>query len=250
MTKTAIAFTGGVDSTYLLHKLLLETDDQIIAFRLRVQSGSAKAVALAEAEDIAAPAVVAWLKAKSRDFDYRVMPIPAFRDGEWSSLECARVGGQMVRDGEADRFCLGRNAEASWTVEEIDADPEKKNVFRRQIEIFREFVPGGAPEHPLKIAGLGKAHAHRDLPAGLMALTVKCKQPRIVDGAIVECGACRTGCEMHRDMAARFAEGMTADQVTDYIHKTRRRGAYIGLPLAGRNHETERKNVYDALRKV
>lgn len=249
MTKTAIAFTGGVDSTYLLHKLLLETDDQIIAFRLRVQSGSAKAVALAEAEDIAAPAVVAWLKANSRDFDYRVVPVPAFRDGEWSSLECARVGGQMVRDGEADRFCIGRNAEAAYTIADLNADSGKKNVLRRQLEIFRAIAPGGLMEQPLKDANLGKVDAYFDLPAALLDLTAKCKNPSVVNGAINPCLACGTGCLLHAEISRLKSEGVGLVALKDYIHKTRRRGAYVNLPLTGARNDEIRRKRYDALRQ-
>ena len=246
--RTAIAFTGGVDSTFLLWKILSETSDVVQTFRIDYRNAAANnRFNFSQAEEMASVAVVSWLKSNVRDFTHTIININEFQPLEWSSIEAARIGGGLLRDDLADRFMIGRNAEATWTVAEIDADPSKKNVLRRQLEVLREVVPGGTLEQPLKDAGLGKAHAWRDLPAALMALTLKCKQPTITNGLVVECGKCPTGCVFHTMIQSMVVQGYDTDLITDYVHKTTRRGAYVGLP--GIDHLGKRASIYVVLKQ-
>jgi hypothetical protein len=231
--KTAIAFTGGVDSTFLAYKILTETADTVRLFRIDYRNDPVfRRVTAPYAEEIAGQRVADWLAANVRPVEYITVNVNAFQAGEWSSLQCVRTGAEWVRDGLFDRLMIGRNMEARKPNRGL-------KTVAAQRRIYAEIVGSGEPEFPLDAQDLGKPHAHATLPPALLALALVCKRPQIVDGEIIPCSTQDTtwqtntdvtGCKYHMKIQEMLATGDSPAVIVDYVQAIGRQGAYYGLP--------------------
>ena len=231
--KTAIAFTGGVDSTFLAHKILTETTDTVRLFRIDYRNDPRFAATKSpQAEEIAGQRVADWLAANVRPVEYITVNVNAFQAGEWSSLQCVRTGAEWVRDGLFDRLMVGRNIEARKPNRGL-------KTVAAQRRIYAEIVGSGAPEFPLDAQDLGKPHANASLPPALLALALVCKRPQIVDGEIIPCSAQDTtwqtntdvtGCKYHLKIEEMLAAGDSPADIVDHVQYIGRQGPYYGQP--------------------
>lgn len=112
---TIVMFSGGVDSTYALTRLLRETDDFLVAHHIHLVNQEGRHLAEARA----CSRIVDYLKEKIRPFEYsestldrRGMPSFGF-DGVVAGFEAGLVSnGCVFKHGKhADRWTMGLNRE-------------------------------------------------------------------------------------------------------------------------------------------
>lgn len=121
--KTLVPFTGGMDSTYLLWKLLSETSDEIIAVnfdlantdpylfnKYDLRSFTKEDFILEQSDRVIK--IVMWLKQNVRDFTFTKEPISVeflSKDINYPNNTAgyfARYAIPKINNGEIDRFCL------------------------------------------------------------------------------------------------------------------------------------------------
>ena len=204
MAKTLCSLSGGRDSSYLLWKVLTETKDKVTAVHFDFSPIDSVFAMREEAESVACAQIVAWLRARIRTFDYRIVPIERFTEDGWHSLELVFYAAPLVNVGEFDRVMGG------WTHQ--DSSPARGGVRERVMEkLFAKLATRGKFEWPLK--KMGKAHILQAMPTALEALCMSCENPETANGKVYECGDCRY-CLLTEECKARLAKGESAQRIT------------------------------------
>jgi hypothetical protein len=224
--KVLLGFTGGVDSTYLLYKVLTETTDDVTAFFLDCRSSQTDLdfPLVQHAELIVAQRVIDWLKNNTRSFNYRIIVPSEVRAGEWLTPTLMRNVAKIMPEG-FDVFYTGRTIENT-----------REHLGAKTAGWYQElFSEGGVGEmrHPLQEWNKSRPHAYAELPADLISLMVSCNDLKIIDGSVVECGKC-TKCTMAKEIKARLAAGENVETIVDDQNRKRGVGKYSGLAPAPR----------------
>ena len=195
---TLVAFSGGLDSTYLLWDLLAHTDDKITAIFLdegyiTSDTSIGGQFHLAPYERIQTQIIVDWLRKNVRDFTYMTQVVyPDFLPDENTLIRLIRIGAPLLNDGTFDRMAFG------YTYDEVL--PEYPDIHNpgHLTSIARDRAWKAAVTNPNASLFLpyvnenhkGKMHALNDLPLELLTLTVSCQNPIVTaDGLIRNCGS-------------------------------------------------------------
>lgn len=222
----AASLTGGWDSTFMVYRLLANSAEPVLAYYVDfTQCGAPHKATQSAAEVVASARVAQWMNDNVRPFEFRVIPIQSMLAGEWITLEATRIGAGLVEADEADWLAMGRN---------IEGEKPHRGLKTKaaQLRIYSEVTAKGQIRFPLLEDGLGKPHAHAMLPPGLAALCLNCKSAELVNGEIVECGRCITGCKYNDMIVHKLIEGYTPAQVFDYGQRLMREGPYADLPVS------------------
>jgi 7-cyano-7-deazaguanine synthase in queuosine biosynthesis len=217
-------WSGGLDSTYALAKMLSDTTDEVIAHHvhyLRGQSNRTMGEHRCEYEAQAVHRLLPALQQHYRAFEYTESRL------DLSALSCVAGEASMAMFIAAqvalsygltpfDRIVLGVNADS-----DRDWQPQTyAYAFRRSVclgllrsvwesqEVPYLYVPNPRPT---------RAHAYSYLPQNLAALTVSCHAPEtggpdgIAASALVACGECE-GCRSRPQPSELPAIGIRSPQ--------------------------------------
>lgn len=187
---TLVMFSGGLDSTAMLFKLLTETQDALRVHHVRLINREGRA----RAEQDAVESIVAWCKKNTRPFVYsestldfsELVAIPI------DYLSVAFAACQVAIDTpECNRIAVGTLA--------ADLDEIKRSVTTAQRRVFdamyacyRARKLGEATlEWIYPVYELSKAEVATVLPPELLAMTWSCRRPVVEQGGYRICGICK-----------------------------------------------------------
>ena len=189
-------FSGGIDSTYMLVKLLAEGADELRVHHIRMDNREMRA----QAEGRAVDSILAWCRARYRPFRYSESALD-FRSLAAIPIDylcIAFVACQVAIDTpRCTRIAVGALA-ADTDIESRSA--RQRRAFDAMYECYRARKLGEPHvEWIYPVYGMPKAGIVAALPAELLALTWSCRRP--VDG-LRPCLACKA-CN-----ARQFAQGL------------------------------------------
>lgn len=181
-------FSGGLDSTAMLVRLLTESDEPLRVHHIRMENREMRA----DAEQAAVEAIVGWCRARYRPFRYSESGLD-FRGLEAIPIDylcIAFVACQVAIDTPGcTRIAVGA----------LKSDTDIENRAARQRRVFDEMygcyrarklgepaLEWVYPVYPETKAGLAGR-----LPDELVALTWSCRRPVSVAGRVQPCGACK-----------------------------------------------------------
>jgi 7-cyano-7-deazaguanine synthase in queuosine biosynthesis len=185
---TLVMFSGGLDSTAMLVKLLAQGEEELRVHHIRMANRERRE----EAEQAAVERIVAWCRAHYRPFRYSESAL------DFSELEAipidylciAFVACQVAIDTpRCNRIAVGALAR--------DTDIENRSARQRRVfdalyECYR-VRKLGEPEvqwvYPVYHAT--KRELAAGLPRELVELTWSCRRPVREDGEWRPCGACK-----------------------------------------------------------
>lgn len=225
--KTVVAFSGGIDSTYNLWKLLTTTDDDIIAAYFDdayqvINYGVGYAMNSTSIYQLqAARMLVDLLRAKypDRPFEFVVNNIYEYAPDEVKSVRIIRHYAARVNSGEIDRIVFG-NGWRPWDEAKVAANDTPNLLVIPQICVaadraFSLVCTRGAVEFPYAENKTGTGNAILELPADILSRTVSCTSPKVdaSTGRILNCGVCNK-CQEATLITQQLAAGKTADETT------------------------------------
>src|SRR4051812_21323917 len=185
---TLVMFSGGLDSTAMLVKLLADTGDDLRVHHIRLANRERRA----EAEQAAVERIVAWCRNRYRPFRYTASAL------EFAELEAipidylcvAFVACQVAIDTPGcDHIAVAALAR--------DTDIENRSARQRRVfdalyECYRARKLGEpSVEWIYPVYQSTKPELAGSLPPELVALTWSCRQPVPEAGNWRPCGACK-----------------------------------------------------------
>lgn len=188
-----VPLSGGIDSTYVLAKLLRETDDQVLALHIRMGNRERRW----KAEDLAAKRIVAYCRSTYRDFELFETTVDR-RQLSSFGLDVLTVSFQSgllhrhlkeTRGQGVDRYLMG------YCLEDLDRETHNPNAPDR-LKLLAS-VRGAASGDPARpqfdtVEMLSKAGEMRYLGEELTSLCWTCREPVMNGNAFAECGVCVT----------------------------------------------------------
>jgi len=187
-----VMFSGGVDSTWLLHHYLRDTSRRVHAHHISIRYPHQQRW---RAEDPACDAIVDWCREHLRDLDYSTsrFDLDFHRIGWDSDLQLLVASKVAMNLGPGPiTVALG------WCTEDVERprvrERQERRVTPRLWEALCESV--GRPNLSRHIAmpivemGLSKADLLEQLPEALLERTWSCRNPVFTDGVPCPCGEC------------------------------------------------------------
>ncbi len=185
--KTIIAFSGGMDSTYVLWKALVETQDEITAVFVRTE-GVPRSVytrydmrtfqGSSEEESVAA-AIASWLSSNVRpftfapvDFDEQYV-VRGFGHPNSPQTYLARYAAAQMTANNCDRLLLCSEKENDGWANAGTIETRRTGAEAAR-DVFASVATRGSVEWPLIASNYTQAYALAELPAGLLALISAC----------------------------------------------------------------------------
>jgi len=189
-------FSGGIDSTAMLVKLLTEGTDELRVHHIRMENREGRD----GAEKRAVESILAWCRAHYRAFRYSEsgLDFRALEAIPIDYLSIAFVACQVAIDTpRCNRIAVGALA-ADTDVENRSA--RQRRVFDAMYECYRARKLGEPRvEWIYPVYDLPKAEIAAALPAGLLDLTWSCRRPVGGSRPCLVCKACK---------ARQFAQGL------------------------------------------
>jgi 7-cyano-7-deazaguanine synthase in queuosine biosynthesis len=224
-TKSLVLFSGGLDSTYVLYKLLSETDDEVTAITFQRDYDSELYVAYPPLNFTRLPKLIAELK-KIRNFNHIMKTVTEEEmnpNTDHTYTYFISYAAPFLNDGTYDRIVTGRTAE-QWDkkvqvadFKTIDGSPTNVAATR----LFRNIVTRGEVWNPLQKnvwhENFNKWHAFYYLPQNLYRLTFSCNRPIAVDYGkdIQACGNCYK-CLWDEKVEELISLGFTATMIDEW----------------------------------
>ena len=185
---TLVMFSGGLDSTAMLVKLLEETPDELRVHHIRMANRESRA----DAEQAAAERIVAWCRGRYRPFRYSesALDFTALEAIPIDYLCIAFVACQVAIDTpRCNRVAIGALARDT-DIENRSA--RQRRVFDAMYECYR-YRKLGEPEvewiYPVYYAT--KRELAERLPRELVELTWSCRRPVRTASGFSPCGTCK-----------------------------------------------------------
>ena len=190
-------FSGGLDSTAMLVKLLTQTDDELRVHHIRMVNREGRA----EAEQAAVEAIVAWCRRRYRPFRYSESGL------DFASLEAipidylsiAYVACQVAIDTPGcDRIAV---ASLARDTDIVNRSRRQREVFEAMYACYRARKLGEAKlEWTYPVYECTKPQIAEMLPSELAALTWSCRRPVAKGTRWVPCGQCKA-CLARREVS-------------------------------------------------
>jgi len=243
-TKSLVLFSGGLDSTYVLYKMLSETDDEITAITLQRNYETEVYVAYPPLNFAKLPALLNELR-KIRDFNHIVKTVTKEEmnpNTDHTYTYFISYAAPFLNDGTYDRIVTGRTAEQWDKSVKVSADKiirgSPTNIAATRL--WKNIVTRGEVYNPLQTnvwhENFNKWHAIYYLPANLYKLTLSCNRPIEVDEGKwnKSCGQCYK-CLWDEKVAQLISLGYTAKMIDEW----RKEKAY--------HYGLRRKNISDSI---
>ena len=185
--KTLLSISGGVDSTYLLWKILTETTDEVVAINVDVASITQQ---LKLKYDIRAfnnedaknankiKLIIEWLKANVRDFTFISEPInEAYLSRDMSypnspSVYFTRYSLNKINTNIADRLCISHEWENDGLANGGTVGKNRSTGSIIAKEIFIKGATRGSIEFSLLDMDYNHSYALSELPSELYDIIV------------------------------------------------------------------------------
>ena len=193
-------FSGGLDSTAMLVKLLTETRDDLRVHHVRMLNRERRA----PAEQAAVDSIVAWCGSRYRPFRYSESGLD-FADLEAipiDFLSIAYVACQVAIDTpQCTRIAVGTLARDLDEVKR-SVSAAQRRVFKTMYEVYRARKVGEESiEWIYPVYELSKAQVALVLAPELRALTWSCRRPVATRSGYRICGTCKP-CRFRGEVAA------------------------------------------------
>ena len=183
--KTLITFSGGLDSTYSLWKLLSETSDEVTAVFINVENiepGLALRYdlrAFSGSDSTTAAIAAQWLQTNVRSFNFVSQPFDASHvvrgvgNANSPQTYIARYAIPRINSGEFDRLiCTSEKENDGWSNGGSINSRRPGSVAAR--EIFVAGATRGSIEFPLITSNYTQANAIAEMPSALMDIVALC----------------------------------------------------------------------------
>ncbi len=197
---TLVMFSGGLDSTAMLFKLLTETAGELRVHHVRLINREGRA----RAEQDAVEAIVAWCKKNTRSFTYSesVLDFSELEAIPIDYLSVAFAACQVAIDTpECTRIAVGTLA-ADLDEIKRSVTVAQRNVFDAMYACYRARKLGEASlEWIYPVYELSKAQVATLLPPELLAMTWSCRRPVPEPGGYRICGVCKP-CRKRAEVSA------------------------------------------------
>jgi len=199
---TLVMFSGGLDSTAALYKLLTESADELHVHHVHLVNRDGRA----SAERDAVQAVLAWCRANCRPFGYSesTLDFAALQAIPIDYLAIAYAACQVAIDiPRCKRIAVGVLA--------VDLDEIKRKVSEQQRRVFEAMYACyrarklGEPvvEWIYPVYQLSKAQVAAALPPELRAVAWSCRRPVAIEGGYRICGECKP-CRKRAEVSAQL----------------------------------------------
>lgn len=199
---TLVMFSGGLDSTAALYKLLTESADELHVHHVHLVNRDGRAIA----ERDAVQAVLAWCRANCRPFGYSesTLDFAALQAIPIDYLAIAYAACQVAIDvARCKRIAVGVLA--------VDLDEIKRKVSEQQRRVFEAMYACyrarklGEPvvEWIYPVYQLSKAQVAAALPPELRAVAWSCRRPVAIEGGYRICGQCKP-CRKRAEVSAQL----------------------------------------------
>lgn len=191
-----VMFSGGIDSTYALYKVLCETDDEVLVHHIHLITDLGRHVV----EDAACKNIVAYCRKNVRPFYYTESSID-HRRFMAHGYDLAAAGFEAGMVAASFRLASGKTANIDRWIVGISADdvvpPER---FENAQRCCVANCSGGTPPNLFIFPRVDVKDQIRSLPKELFDMTWSCRQPRGLPNRVQPCGRCKS-CE-RRNLAA------------------------------------------------
>lgn len=181
-------FSGGLDSTAMLVKLLTESDEELRVHHIRMENRERRAAA----EQAAVERIVAWCRGRYRPFRYSESGL------EFDELEAipidylaiAFVACQVAIDTPGcTRIAVGSLARDT---DIANRSARQRRVFETMYECYRARKLGEPRvEWVYPVFDCSKEAVAALVPPELAAATWSCRRPLAVPGGFLPCRACK-----------------------------------------------------------
>jgi 7-cyano-7-deazaguanine synthase in queuosine biosynthesis len=236
--KSLLAFSGGTDSTYVLYKLLTETDDEVTAITLK-KDKTAEVLNLAGDRSYANIPYVLEELLKIRDFkfiEHRIREKHQTEETKHYYTYFVSYAAPFLNDGTYDRIITARTWEQhnqkmiSKTVIGSISEIAAQRLMKRETN--RGYIWNPLVTHDFH-QNFNKAHIYLHLPKNLKKYTVSCSNPSLefVDSKriVKECGECYK-CLFNEKVEQFLALGHTPEQIQNWTEtKGFEYGGNLGL---------------------
>ena len=193
-------FSGGLDSTAMLVKLLTETPDDLRVHHVRMVNREGRA----EAEQAAVESIVAWCRSRYRPFRYSEsgLDFAGLEAIPIDFLSIAYVACQVAIDTPGcTRIAVGTLARDLDEVKR-SVSVTQRRVFETMYEVYRARKLGEERlEWIYPVYAFSKAQVASLLAPELRALTWSCRRPVATPSGYRICGTCKP-CRFRAEVAA------------------------------------------------
>jgi len=185
---TLAMFSGGLDSTAMLVKLLAQTQDELRVHHIRMANREGRA----GAEQQAVERIVAYCRGHYRPFRYSEsgLDFTALEAIPIDFVSIAYVACQVAIDTPGcDRVAV---ATLARDTDIVNRSLRQRRVFDAMYECYRARKLGEpSVEWIAPVYDMTKAQLAASLPAELLAMTWSCRRPVAAAGGWRPCGACK-----------------------------------------------------------
>jgi len=199
---TLVMFSGGLDSTAALYKLLTTSEDDLHVHHVHLVNRDGRA----RAERDAVQAVLAWCRANCRPFSCSesTLDFEGLQAIPIDYLSVAFAACQVAIDvSRCNRIAVGVLA--------ADLDEIKRKVSEQQRRVFEAMYACyrarklGEPaiEWIYPVYELSKAQVAASLPPELRAVAWSCRRPVAIEGGYRICGECKP-CRKRAEVSAQL----------------------------------------------
>jgi 7-cyano-7-deazaguanine synthase in queuosine biosynthesis len=245
-TKSLVLFSGGLDSTYVLYKMLSETDDEITAITFQRDYDSELYVAYPPLNFVRLPKLIEELR-KIRNFNHSIKTVTEEEmnpNTDHTYTYFISYAAPFLNDGTYDRIVTGRTAE-QWN-KFVKVSDEKiikgspTNIAATRL--WRNTVTRGEVWNPLQNnawhTDFNRWHVNYYLPSNLYKLTLSCNRPISVDDGTwnKSCGQCYK-CLWDEKVTELIELGFTSEMIDNwrkdkaYYYGSRRAESPIWAPM-------------------
>ena len=199
---TLVMFSGGLDSTAMLVKLLAQSQDELRVHHIRMANREGRAAA----EQAAVEAILAWCRHRYRPFRYSEsgLDFTALEAIPIDYLSIAYVACQVAIDTPGcDRIAV---ASLSRDTDIVNRSARQRQVFDAMYACYRARKLGEPRvEWLYPVYDCSKAEVAKMLPPELAELTWSCRRPVARSPGWAPCGTCK---------ACLAREGVSAQNLT------------------------------------
>lgn len=226
--KSIVAFSGGLDSVYVLYKELTETSNDVTAvyfvtgdylYNIRQKYKVNALTTPAQSAELANKIVdlVDVIKSKTRPFDLAIVPydmskIVRIENGSnHASVLRVKWAIDRINAGMADRFVAGHCRDNDGALADNAETQKTDTASSLSMDAFKALATRGEYALPLQDVNYTIAHAYAELPQELLDAHLSCDS----SATIGPCGVCYK-CSMHQYAKGKLASGMTPDQFFEH----------------------------------
>ena len=185
---TLVMFSGGMDSTAMLVRLLTREQDELRVHHIRMVNREGRD----GAEQAAVEAVLAWCRAHYRPFRYSesALDFSELAAIPIDYLSIAYVACQVAIDTpRCNRIAVGS---LSTDTDIVNRSARQQRVFQEMYACYRARKLGEPDVRwVFPVYDTPKAELARELPPELLDLTWSCRRPVRTPGGWQPCGTCK-----------------------------------------------------------